>query len=158
MVIGNYVLTYMSALDGETYTENITIEADPDDESCVLMSGFLDEGSQPIHATFNGDYATVTIKEQSLYPLYGNKYDMTIAGYASSGPIDVVLSVDADGNLSASGYSITYWAYTPGTSELLGYLEVTYSPTFTKQAVAARSFSWGKNTKQYYPLGTSFVK
>lgn len=158
MVIGSYVLTYMSVLDGETYTENITIEADPDDESCVLMSGFLAEGSQPIHATFNGDYATVTIKEQSIYPLYGNKYDTTIAGYASSGPVDVALNVDADGNLSASGYSITYWAYTPGTSELLGYLEVTYNPTFTKQAVAARSFSWGKNTKQFNPLGTSFVK
>ena len=158
MVIGNYELGYYSALDGEYYTESITIAEDPDDESCVLMSGFFAEGSEPIHAIFNGDYATVTIKEQLLYPAYRDMYDITIAGYASSGPVDVVLNVDANGNLSMSGYGITYWAYATGTADLAGYFEVTYAPTFTKQA-AVRSLAWNvKKAKNFAPKGTSLVK
>lgn len=138
MVIGTYTLTWNSYFnDGAESTESITIEADPDSEDGLIITGFMtafgipQTASEPVEATFNGDYATVSIPQEQV--VYRNdSYIFVLVNADSDG--DIVANVSANGNLTIN-HMWGYYVLSAADGSSLGYQDaVLPGATFTKSA------------------------
>lgn len=84
-VIGKYDITYLSAGRGAEYTETVLITENPAVENGLFISNLLTAGTI-IEATFDGDYATVSIPDWQ-YLTTGSKGDIFFANPNSTDPI-----------------------------------------------------------------------
>ena len=148
MILGNHALTCTSYFDGSIFVENLTIEADPETEDGVILSGFLTNMglsslTNPVKGTFNGDYATITIPEVET-PLFENDVNEVYL-YNAEGGTSIIAKVQADGSIVIQ----TLWGYylykKDGSAK--GWLNVVLSGATsvkseeTAQSAVASSFS-----------------
>lgn len=110
MVLGNHALTCTSYFDDSQFVENLTIEADPETEDGVIISGFLTNMglsslTNPMKGTFNGDYATITIPEVET-PIFENSVNEVYL-YNAEGGSSIIAKVEADGSIVIQ----TLWGY-----------------------------------------------
>lgn len=147
LVVGTYNMNYYSyAAYSQTgnptekaVTEKIVIEADPESEDGILMSGFL-RMTEKVKGIFNGDFAKIIIEKEQIIgktTMDGTEYYFTIGGNTDDGSWE--LDVDANGNLAYNSNAIAtgYWYYDTdfnyvGTYDYTIYLE------FVKQVAAQR--------------------
>lgn len=137
MVIGTYTLTWTSYFDGTEATEDISIEADPDSEDGLIITGFMtafgipQSASMPVEAVFNGDYATVSIPQEQV--VFSDTDNIFILVNADSDG-DIVANVSANGNLTIN-HMWGYYALSAADGSELGYQDaVLPGATFTKSA------------------------
>lgn len=147
MIMGNYTMNYYSyatySQTGEfvPVTDNILIEADPEKENGVLLSGF--QGlSGKVEATFDGDFGTLYFKEQIIgkVTLGGTGYYMSVAGNTED--YSLTLKVEADGTLSTDvQIAMTFELY-DASFEYVGMYDATIYLEFAKAtAIQARSMA-----------------
>lgn len=165
MVVGSYKLYYYSYAEysktGQLneVVEDIAVALDPEDEDGLILSGFYGLSGQ-VKATFNGDYATVTLKEQALGTTQlpnGTTVIVTIAGNTNDGTL--VLDVDNSGNMSCKDNpGALYFAYDEN-EEYLGLLDGMIDLSFSKQAdVAVASLKTKQVSGQSFRIYRSDVK
>lgn len=158
LIIGNYTMSYYSyAAYSETgefvpVTEKITIEADPENENGVLLSGFQGTDGK-IEAEFNGDFGTLYFEEQiaGVINLGGTDYYMSVAGNTSD--YSLTLKVEADGSLTTEDQiAMTYELYDADFG-YVGMYDATIYLEFAKEAVAARSAAPVKSAGDFKLVG-----
>ena len=169
MVLGNYTVSYYSYkqyANGSwvVSTEEIKIEADPETEDGIIMTGFYGTDA-PVYATFNGDYATITMQEQMITTTTlssGTEVIVTIGGNTDDGSL--VFTVNGDGSFGYyDGLGFFYWVYEASSGSYMGYFEGSVYPEFTKQ-VEARSLGFKssvektKNNFTIVKAGSKLVK
>lgn len=102
MIVGDYEATCISGFDESVYTQNITIEADPDVENGVILSGF--EGSDSlIYGTLDGVWGQISIpSDQSLGDLIGDGSEVFMFNYDLDASVElpIVGTVLSNGNIS----------------------------------------------------------
>lgn len=144
LIIGNYTLSYYSYAEYSAtkefvpVTEKITIEADPENENGVLLSGFLGL-NEKVSAEFNGDFGTLYLEEQpvGVKNVQGTDYIFTI--YGNSADYSLTLNIAADGTLTCENdLAFLYGVYDMDFNYVTDY-DGAISPEFVKDAVAARS-------------------
>ena len=128
MIIGSYKLDYEEYYDEEMVTESITIKEDPSSANGVLMSGFMGTATE-VKATFNGDYATLTIKNDQEVGRNAN-YIFIISN--ADEDEDIVLNIASNGNLTSPVW-IGYYVLNVNTLAGLGWSAIAIDPVFTKQ-------------------------
>lgn len=158
LIIGNYTMSYYSyaaySKTGEfvPVTEKITIEADPENENGVLLSGFQGTDGK-IEAEFNGDFGTLYFEEQiaGVINLDGTDYYMSVAGNTED--YSLTLKVEADGSLTTEDQiAMTYELY-DADFDYEGRYEATIYLEFAKEAVAARSAAPAKSASDFKLVG-----
>lgn len=147
MIMGNYTMNYYSyatySQTGEfvPVTDNILIEADPEKENGVLLSGF--QGlSEKVEATFDGDFGTLYFKEQIIgkVTLGGTEYYMSVAGNTED--YSLTLKVEADGTLSTDAQIAMTFKLYDASFEYVGMYDATIYLEFAKAtAIQARSMA-----------------
>ncbi|MBQ7041185.1 MAG: hypothetical protein IJN66_00545 [Muribaculaceae bacterium] len=137
--LGDYTMQWKSYFDNSVYAENISITADPESETGVVISNLFAEGTS-IKGICNGDYGTIAIPIDQSLGKYEFRIDAqgntTIAEvFFSNGGSDddIILQFSADGSFS----SPTLWGY---YIDGLGWYDAA-AETYGTKAVAATSLS-----------------
>lgn len=102
LIIGSYVANCVSSFDASEYNFNVTIAVDPGSDDGVLITG-LENSTEAIEGTFNGDFATLTIESnQSLGDLEGNGNSVVLISDWAGAEVDFIGSIGADGTITIS--------------------------------------------------------
>lgn len=153
MVIGGYEVNYYgynayTAGSWVNSTEYIKIEADSETEDGIIMTGFYGTET-PVYATFDGDFATITMQEQKIATATlsdGTEVIVTVGGNTDDGSL--VFTVNEDGSFGYyDGLGFFYWVYNATTGDYMGYFEGSIYPEFTK-IVVARSLGLKKDVER----------
>jgi hypothetical protein len=133
LVIGNYTFAGVSYWAGADESFDVEIVADPDDANKVIINGFYGSAT-PIPATFNGDFATLTINAEADY-LLGDLFDDGGETYFwSYQETQIVINILANGNLvtDPTYWLALYWVSADGAEE--GWVNMFVESTWTKNA------------------------
>lgn len=144
MVIGNYTFAGVSYWAGADESFDVEIVADPDDANKVIINGFYGS-STPIPATFNGDFATLTVAAETDY-LLGDLYDDGGETYFwSYQETQFVMNIQPNGDMvtDPNYWLALYWVSADGAEE--GWVNIFVESTWTKQAAG---FNIEKNTSE----------
>lgn len=130
MVLNDYVVTFTSALNGAKSTMSFTLEADSTSETGLLLKGLL-TSSSVCSAYFDTINSQVVIPcGQRVAYSAKNNYDYILQSYDTK---EIVFDVCGDGSMiaraenSPTGMVFGIVVYESGTSNLLGYYEMSAS-------------------------------
>lgn len=140
MILGTYTFSGVSYWAGSDESFDVEIVADPADESKVIINGFY--GSQtPIPATFDGDFATLTVSTESDYLLGDLFNDGGETSFWSYQETQFVLNISPNGDMvtDPNYWLALYWVSADGNDE--GWVNLFTESTWTKQGAAATSSS-----------------
>lgn len=141
IIIGTYLANCVSAFTGDVYNFNVTIAADAESDNGVTITG-LENSTEPLMATFNGDFATLTLAPfQSLGDLEGNgDSEVMLIDFGGTGS-DIIGTIAANGTITVSWGSFIsggpndnyFWdRYTNSTwtkgSKTFNYVERNFQP------------------------------
>jgi len=141
LIVGTYLANCVSAFTGDVYNFNVTIAADAESDNGVTITG-LENSTEPLMATFNGDFATLTLAPlQSLGDLEGNgDSEVMLIDFGGTGS-DIIGTIAANGTITVSWGSFIsggpndnyFWdRYTNSTwtkgSKTFNYVERNFQP------------------------------
>ncbi|MFV0592463.1 MAG: hypothetical protein ACK5M7_13835 [Draconibacterium sp.] len=140
LIIGTYTFSGVSYWEGADESFNVEIVADPNDESKVIINGFYGS-STPIPATFNGDFATLTVTAEEDYllgDLFADSGETYFWSYEES---EFIMNIQPNGDLITDPYYwlALYWVAADESDE--GWVNIFTSSTWTKTGSAAATKS-----------------
>lgn len=111
--LGNYTMAWQSYFSSDVYTENISITADSESETGVIISNLFANGTS-IKGICNGDYGTISIPtDQSLgkyrftIDAQGNQVEAEVLFANGGSDDDIIFQFATDGSFT----SPTLWGY-----------------------------------------------
>ena len=155
MVIGTYIMAWDSYFGDGPAEAAITIEADPDSDDGVIISGLFSEfagaGLVPIEGVFevseDGESASISIPdEQVVYDRNG-----TLVYYVNAG-VEAPVTWNVLGN--SNMYTDDLWGYYIETPDDDGWYDAAYGATFTKMEIESSL----KSAKQSRKIDFSNLK
>lgn len=131
MVIGSYTFSGVSYWEGSDESFEVEIVADPEDESKVFINGFYGS-STPIPATFDGDFATLTVSAETDYllgDLFGDGGETYFWSYEDN---QFVINILPNGNMVTDPYYwlALYWVAADESDE--GWVNIFVESIWTK--------------------------
>lgn len=139
MVLGNYTWNYMSAAKKESAFFTVSIEADPESETGVLMKNMLVDGS-----VVKGDFNTATgeLAFEGTQALFVNEANDLLYAFETYDLTHVVFDVAGDGSMKASvsrspkGMIWGIYVYTASTGEPAGWYDYAVGDVLMQKATA----------------------
>ena len=138
MVLGNYTWNYTSNYDGPGMKMSVTIEADPESETGVLLKNMLVDGSV-VKGQFNT--ATGELAFEGTQALFVNEEKNYLYAFETYDLTHVVFNVAGDGSMKASAdrseYGVLWgiFVYDATTFESLGWYELAVGDIVMLKAV-----------------------
>jgi hypothetical protein len=132
MIIGTYTFSGVSYWEGNDESFDVEIIADPEDDSKVIINGFYGSAT-PIPATFDGDFATLTVSAETDY-LLGDLFDDGGETYFwSYDETQFVINILPNGNMVTDPYYwlALYWVAADESDE--GWVNIFVESTWTKK-------------------------
>lgn len=165
MFLGDYLLTYVSYYDNQTYQEAITLVADEESESTILIRNMFSKGTE-VEGEFDGDYGTLTIPTQQLLGTYrfvadaaGNTVTYHVFLMEGTGADAIVCQLSEDGTITPT----SAWGYLLVDEKMnaVGYYDATFESQAVKAtapAAAAPKLDLSRVVKAHTGLKANFVK
>jgi len=144
MIIGTYTFAGTSYWSGADESFDVEIAADPNDASKVIITGFYGS-STPIPATFDGDFATLTVSAEEDYllgDLFGDGGETYFWSYDES---EFVINIQPNGDMVTDPYYwlALYWVAVDNSDE--GWVNIFTESTWTKTGSSASTKSGAVN-------------
>ncbi len=149
MVIGTYTFSGVSYWAGNDESFDVEIVADPEDETKVIINGFYGSAT-PIPATFDGDFATLTVAAEEDYllgDLFGDGGQTYFWSYQET---QFVMNIASNGDMvtDPNYWLALYWEASDGSDA--GWVNIFTQSTWTKAAAGVTSTKSATGIKSDY--------
>jgi len=140
MILGTYTFSGISYWEGADESFDVEIVADPEDESKVLINGFYGSAVS-IPATFDGDFATVTVSAEEDYLLGDLFDDGGETFFWSYEDTKFVMNILPNGDLvtDPNYWLALYWVAADASDE--GWVNIFTQSTWSKAGTTANAIT-----------------